>query len=82
MQGFNEQGATNLLESFLTPISNTLLWAIPVAAGAACMLVYLQWLGKDEMEREHSPYGRSIKKIVIGAVIAYGINGILNLFYL
>ena len=61
-------------------VTALLLLLVPVVAIAAALYTYIQWALKDEDERDQRPYGKSLKKIILGAVIAESITIIFKIF--
>lgn len=78
--GFDGDGAWELANRYIAPITSFLLLLVPVVAAAVALYSYVQWALKDEDEREQRPYGKSLKKILIGAIIAESIAAIFKIF--
>lgn len=78
--GFDIDAAKSLVESFMTPLTSFLLWAVPIAAIAACLASYISWAAKDDDEKEQKPVAKTIKKIIFWAVIAEMISAIFKVF--
>lgn len=72
----NEGKARDLILSYLTPLSNILVWVIPAAALFACLGSLFFWMLKDEDDKErHKPF-RMIKRIIIVAIIGESLSAI------
>lgn len=78
--GFDEAAAKALVEQFMTPLTSFLLWAVPIAAIAACLASYISWATKDDDEKEQKPVAKTIKKIIFWAIIAEMISAIFKVF--
>lgn len=79
-EGFDEQAAKDLVSKYTTPITNFLLWVVPVATVIVCIANYVTWAMKDERERENSPWSKQIKSVIIGAIVVMSISAILKIF--
>lgn len=71
-----------VMNNLITPIAGWMAAIIPIIAALACGIVYLKWLLKDEDEREQKPFGRPIRKILIGLGIVECIDVIILIFSL
>lgn len=78
--GFDGDEAYALVNSFLSPITSFLLILVPIVAAAVALWSYISWAMKDEDEREQRPYFKSLKKILIGAIIAESVTVIFKIF--
>ena len=78
--GFNEGEAKSFIESFITPMTNVALWAVPLVAILACIFTGIVWMLKDEEEKESKHWKKPIKGIIFAAVIAESIAVILKIF--
>lgn len=78
--GFDGGAAWDLVDKYISPLTSFLLLLVPVVAIAAALYTYIQWALKDEDERDQRPYGKSLKKIILGAVIAESITIIFKIF--
>lgn len=78
--GFDEAAAKQLVDSFITPLTNTALWLIPTATALSCFIMFLFYIGKDEDEKQQKPFGKAVKKIIGWAVFVWCIPAILKIF--
>ena len=78
--GFDEAAAKSLAESYITPFTSFLLWAVPLVCVAGCIGKYITWMGKDDDEKEQKPIEKSIKKYVFWAVVVESIAAIMKVF--
>ncbi|MEG3039475.1 MAG: hypothetical protein RR788_04155 [Erysipelotrichaceae bacterium] len=78
--GFNEQEAKNLFTSYVTPMINIGLWAVPLSTVLAVLVLAIKYMMKDEDEREQKPFTKHIKAILVVAIIAESIQIILRIF--
>lgn len=77
---FDNNEAQRLARGIITPMTTFALWATPLVAGLAAALTAVQFFSKDEEEREQKPLGRSLSKILKGAVLAMSVPAILKIF--
>lgn len=78
--GFDENAAKALAESYITPFTSFLLWAVPLVCVAGCVAKYITWMGKDDDEKEQKPIAKSIKTYIFWAVIVESVAAIMKVF--
>ncbi|MCI6272218.1 MAG: hypothetical protein MR601_04640 [Erysipelotrichaceae bacterium] len=78
--GFDEAAAKSLAESYITPFTSFLLWAVPLVCVVGCIGKYITWMGKDDDEKEQKPIAKSIKKYIFWAVVVESIAAIMKVF--
>lgn len=79
-QGVDEGALKGLIDSFLKPILNGLLYAVPIATAIAIVINILKNFFMSEQEKdEFNLIGKCIKLAIIGG-IATGVLGFLKIF--
>ena len=77
---FNGGLAKQTVKGFIDPITQFLIWAVPLVSLVVCLVGFINWFVKDEDEKErHKPF-RMIKRIIIVTIIAELINVIYQIF--
>lgn len=77
---FNNAEAQSLVNKILEPLTTFALWAIPAVTLAVLAYNGIQWLMKDEDERENKPFGKTFKKTIFVAVLLELLPTILKIF--
>lgn len=78
--GFDSDAAYELVMSYLSPMSTFLLMLVPTIAVVVIAITWVTWMMKDEDEREHSPFTKKVKKVVISCIVVESITLILKIF--
>lgn len=76
----NEQAFKDWVTTYTTPITNALLWILPILAVISALIGFVSWLGKSENEREQQPWFKPLKNLMIGLLVAESIIIIFKIF--
>ena len=77
---FDAGQAKTAANGFLTPLSDTALWAIPLIALVVIAVSGISWLSKDEDEKEQKPFTKTVKRIVFVSILVECAPVLLKIF--
>lgn len=78
LSGINEGELEKWIKSYTDPITNLLIWLIPIGGVIACLVTIVVWFTKDEeMKQRDNPY-RIVKKIVFWCLVGEGMLAIFK----
>lgn len=78
--GFDDSAAKEEVEKWTTPLTSFLLWAVPLVTAIVILIAGIAWMTKDEETREQKPFLKTMKQIIIVAVICELVIAILKIF--
>ena len=70
----------NWLHGYLTPLYNTLTWAIPVILGIYLLIKAISWWQAEAEGAQEKPYWVTVKKGIIVGVVAESVTLLLSIF--
>lgn len=77
---FDSGAAEGAATGFMTPLTSTALWLVPVMTGLVLIISGLSWLTKDEDEKENKPFLKTFKRIITVAIIIECVPVLLRIF--
>ena len=78
MASINEAELENWIKGYTDPITNVLIWLIPIGGVLASLVTIVVWFAKDaELKQRDNPI-RIVKKIVFWCLIGEGIIAIFK----
>lgn len=79
LAGFNEGVAKNFIKQWTDPLTNFLLWAVPIVGIIASVSSGIIYLLKDEEDRDRKKFSKDLKKILVVCVILESITVIFKI---
>lgn len=79
-EGLDTSSLRTWISSYLNPLSNVLLWTIPIITGIFMLIKAIQYLTQTSEGKEVQPYWVSVKTGLIVAIIAEAFSTILKIF--
>ncbi|MGN1182943.1 MAG: hypothetical protein ACI4SR_08065 [Faecalibacillus sp.] len=78
MASINEAELENWIKGYTDPITNVLIWLIPIGGVLASLVTIVVWFAKDEELKQRDNPIRIVKKIVFWCLIGEGIIAIFK----
>lgn len=78
LTGINESELENWIKGYTDPITNILIWLIPIGGVIASLVTIVIWFTKDEELKQRDNPIRIVKKIVFWCLIGEGIIAIFK----
>lgn len=78
LAGINESELENWIKGYTDPITNVLIWLIPIGGVIASLVTIVIWFTKDEELKQRDNPVRIVKKIVFWCLIGEGIIAIFK----
>lgn len=72
-EGFNTDLAKSIINQYLDPLRQFLLWFVPVGFVVAALISGSKWFFMDDQEREQKPITKTLTKLAIAAVVIWSI---------
>lgn len=79
LAGFNEGAAKSFVKSYTDPLTNFLLWAVPITGIIAAVVSGIIYLLKDEEERDRKKLSKDLKRILFTCIILESITVIFKI---
>lgn len=68
------------ISSYLDPLENVLLWAIPVVLAIYLLIKAITWVQKESEGEQQPPYWVQVKRGIIVGIIAESVDLLLKVF--
>lgn len=78
--GLDVNELKNWISGYITPLTQVLLWAVPLVAALAILIKGIGWFQKDSEGEQQKPFWSSVKGIIIVAVVLESVSLILTIF--
>lgn len=79
LAAIDEGAFKEYVNSYIQPITNALLWLLPLIGMMAAGFAVIRWLLKDEIEREQHPVHKPLIKILWAVGIGESISVIFKI---
>lgn len=78
--GFNLGEFKKMVESFSKPLTTAALWAVPIVGGLMIIIHGIEWLQKQEQEKDQKPFKPTFVKMIKWIIIIELVPAILKIF--